>query len=86
MWHGMMGWWGNGGGGAWGGGAMFWIGHLLWWALVVAGVFVIARWLGGGWRDSGHKRENLALSILKERYARGEIDKAEFDARRRDLE
>ena len=82
MWHGMMGWWNNG----WGGGAMFGIAHLLWWALLIAGVFVIARWLGGSWRDSGQPREDLALSILKERYARGEIDKAEFDARRRDLE
>jgi putative membrane protein len=86
MWSGMMGWWHNGWANTWGGGPMFGIGHLMWWALLIVGVFLIARWIGGSPRHAEQGGENLALSILKERYARGEIDKAEFDARRRDLE
>jgi putative membrane protein len=33
-----------------------------------------------------HRRGSAALDILNERYARGEIDKAEYDERRRLLE
>ena len=40
--------------------------------------FVVRRWQAAGARDS-------ALDILRERYARGEITREEFDARRRDL-
>lgn len=76
----------NGGMMEWGGGGFFGLGHLLWWALLIAGLFVLVRYLvrtGSGGDDAGRGR---ALSILRERYARGEIDKAEFDARRRDIE
>lgn len=75
----MMGW---GWGGGWG---WFGIVHMvLWWFLIILGIVVLAKWLfgGGGNRASG---EDRSLSILRERYARGEIDKAEFDARKRDL-
>ncbi|MDH5536459.1 MAG: SHOCT domain-containing protein [Betaproteobacteria bacterium] len=45
---------------------------------------MLAKWLFGG--RSGHASgEDRALSILRERYARGEIDKTEFEARKRDL-
>lgn len=77
----MMGW-----ADGWGGGSMFGIGHLLWWGLVIVAIVLAVRWLVDGARSSGRDSgEDRALSILKERYARGEIDKAEFDARRRDL-
>lgn len=83
MWHGMAGWWDNG----WGGGLAFGVAHLLWWAALIVAVVLIVRWLGGDRRNRhGPAPQDRALSILKERYARGEIDKAEFDAKRRDLE
>jgi putative membrane protein len=58
-------------------------------AIVIALVVLLARWIGGPWY--GTQPPHLAqpgptpLDILKERYARGEIDKEEFDERRRVL-
>ena len=78
MWNGnMMGWAGTG---------FFGLGHLLWWALIIVGVVVLVRWLMRDASRSGAAGEGRALSILKERYARGEIDKAEFDMRKRDID
>jgi len=51
-------------------------------AAIVFAVWVIARPAGGG---SGG-REAGALTILKQRYARGEVGRDEFEQRRRDLE
>lgn len=48
-------------------------------ALCLGMMFFMMRRHGGG-------RGDTAAQILKERYARGEIDKAEFDERRRTLE
>ena len=80
MWTGhMMEWGGYGGYGGFG------LGHLLWWALLIAALIVLARWLFRGKRPAASAAEHPALSILKERYARGEIDKAEFDSRKQDI-
>lgn len=51
---------------------------LLFWTLIIAAVVVVVRGLSGG-------RARTALDILGERYARGEIDKGEFERKRHDL-
>lgn len=56
--------------------------------LVAAAVFLV-RWLGGPWHGTFPPHQSLPgrtpLDILKERFARGEIDKEEFEERRRIL-
>ena len=67
------------------GGAMGWgaLWMVLWWALPIAGIVALVMWMS---RANGHRSDKSALDILKERYARGEIDQAEFEKKRRDLE
>ena len=67
-------------GGAWGIGMMFMM--FLFWGLVIAGIVLGIRWLLSQGKES---RTDSALEILRQRYARGEIDKNEFEARKRDL-
>lgn len=85
MWGNMMGWGYGPDGGGW---ALFGIVHmLLWWVLVVLGIVVLVRWgFGGGHRGTRPPGEDRALGILRERYARGEIDKTEYEARKKDLQ
>lgn len=66
--------------GAWGIGMMFTM--LLFWVLVIVGIIAGIRWLLGQRRETPG---DSALEILRQRYARGEINKEEFEARRRDL-
>ncbi len=80
MWNNMMNW-GCGAGGA----GMFGAVHVLWWVLIVVGTVILVRWLLNTGRYRGASGGDSALSILRERFARGEIDKTEFDARKRDL-
>ncbi|MEX2647916.1 MAG: SHOCT domain-containing protein [Alphaproteobacteria bacterium] len=56
-------------------------------AIVIAVVVLLVRWLGGA---QHHQVPHLppgktALDILRDRFARGEIDKQEFEDRRRVL-
>ena len=74
-WHPMWGMWG-----AWGIGMLLVM--LTFWVLVIAGLIVLVRWLVTQGRES---RTDTALEILRQRYARGEINKDEFDAKKRDL-
>ena len=74
------------GGYGWGGGSGFgMIGMLLWWLLIVLGIVLIAKWLFSGGPGAGRASGDRALEILKERYARGEIDKQEFEEKKQVL-
>jgi putative membrane protein len=52
--------------------------------LVIAGIVALARWIGAGGSDGGG-RARTAREILDERYARGEIDREEYQRRRDDI-
>ncbi len=62
---------------------------ILFLAVLVALVVILVRWLGGPWQGAYPPHQlppaRTPLDILKERFARGEIDKAEFEDRRRIL-
>lgn len=76
----------NGGWHSWFFGPMIMIAFI---ALTVVVVVLLVRWLGGhgpGQPGAHHAPPRRApLEILKERFAKGEIDKEEFDERRRVL-
>jgi len=55
----------------------------LWWVLFIAGVVALIRLLLAPRRGSGGG--GSALEILKQRYARGEMGKQEFEEKRKDL-
>jgi putative membrane protein len=67
-------WWG------WGIGMMAMM--FLFWALVIVGLIVGIRWLLGQGKAT---RSDSALEILRQRYARGEINKEEFESKKKDL-
>jgi len=67
--------------GAWGLGMMLMM--LVFWAAVIVGIVLAIRWLVGQGRLG--RPHDAALDILRQRYARGEINKDEFEAKRRDL-
>jgi len=83
-WHmgpGMMDGWGMG-----------WLGmifNLVFWILILVGLVFLIRWLMQAGRDRSDRsqggRDTRALDILKERYARGEIDKQQFESMKKDL-
>lgn len=61
---------------------------LVFWVLVVAGSIFAVQYLLRRSQEDGNRpslRDGRALEILKERYARGEIDKLEFEEKKRDL-
>jgi putative membrane protein len=66
--------------GAWGIGMMFMM--FVFWILVIVGLVLALRWLMS---ESKQRRSDSALEILRQRYARGEINKEEFEARKKDL-
>jgi len=68
-----------------------WIFTILFWILAIVAIAALVKWLfalprfhhadpGAG----GQRRD--AMSILEERYARGEIDREDFLARKKDLQ
>lgn len=78
MWDGM----GNGFGWGFGMFAM----ALVWLVFVAAAVWIVrAIWDRIAVREGPASRAESPLEILQRRYARGEIDRAEFEEKRKDL-
>lgn len=61
---------------------------LLYWGVLILVVALLVKWLFARTGGEPHPRHHgkSALDILKERYARGEIGKEEFEQKKRDLE
>jgi putative membrane protein len=55
------------------------------WLLVIIGIVLLVVWLVQRSRPAGPKKDDSALELLKQRYARGEINREEFEQKKRDL-
>ena len=69
--------------GNWGGFGWWWM--ALWWVLIIAGIVALVRWFSTRAPEE-EKPPSRALEVLKERYARGELDREGYEKKRRDLE
>lgn len=62
--------------------AVWIVGKLVFWGLLIAALVVAIRWL----RHGGCERwRQTPLDALKMRYARGDVNREEFEALKRDL-
>jgi len=79
--------WQYGGWGMMGGFSWIWfmpIFMILFWGLVIWGIVALVRGLSGS-RGSDSSKADSALEVLKKRYARGEINKEEYEEKKKDL-
>lgn len=68
----------------WGmGSGLGWFLMILFWVLVILGIVYLVKAITGSARKG--EKEESALDILKKRYARGEINKEEFEKMKDDL-
>jgi len=70
----------------WGfGGTFMMIFMFIFWAALIVGIILFIRWMFTG-RPVSLDRGETALDILKKRYARGEIERQEFEEKKKLLE
>ncbi len=64
-------------------GGMF-LGWILWLAVIVGGIWFVAYLVASKRRTSDHSTDS-SMAILRERFARGEISREEYEQRRKTL-
>ncbi len=57
---------------------------ILFWLLIIVGIVFLVKWIIVQTKSADGASET-PLDILKKRYARGEINKEEFEEKKRDL-
>jgi putative membrane protein len=78
----MMGNWNYGYGLGWFGMFFGWVFMLAFWTVIIWSVIAFIQW---STKQGGEMRNNSALNILEERYAKGEISKEEFEEKKKIL-
>lgn len=65
-----------------------WILTIIIWVLIIWAIIAFVRAASGKCSSDWHmqEKENTALKILNERYAKGEINKEEFEQKKKDIE
>jgi putative membrane protein len=70
----------------WGyGGWLMGIINIIFWVAVIIGIFYLIKFLSSSSKQGGQetKRADSAMDILRERYAKGEINKEEFEEKKK---
>lgn len=62
-----------------------WILFIVFWALVITALVLLVKKLVAQTPASGVAPQQSALDILQARYARGEIEREEYEQKKRDL-
>ncbi len=59
---------------------------IVFWVFIVVALIALMRWIFSSKKIQAIKPEKTALEILKERYAKGEIDQFEFEEKKKNLQ
>ncbi len=68
----------------WGGFGLGWIFMIIFWILLILGVIALMRYIAGTGNNT-KGQDKTPIDILKERYAKGEITKKEFEEMKKDI-
>lgn len=63
-----------------------WLATILFWIVIILSLIFLIRKMFEGTQLENEGDTQKALDLLKERYARGEIDRNEFEQKKHDLE
>lgn len=76
------------GGATWGlvAGILMLVFMITFWVLIIWGLIVLIRWVSELTKRGGRRDGESSLEVLKKRYARGEIDKREFEEIKKDID